>query len=116
MKSTELLDKTKSLLSEDREKFHRNKVLNHENIARLWTGYIQNKLKLAVIILPEDLANLMALLKIARTQQGGFNLDDYIDASAYSAIAGEIANKRQLQISATLGEKNAKSKKSSANK
>ena len=116
MKSTDILYKTKSLLSEDREKFHGNKIINHENIARLWTGYIQNKFKLAVIILPEDVANLMALLKIARTQQGGFNLDDYIDASAYSAIAGEIANKRQIQISATLGEKNAKSKKSSSNK
>ena len=116
MKSTDVLDRTKNLLSEAREKSHGNKIINHENIARLWTGYIQNKFKLTLTILPEDVANLMALLKIARTQQGGFNLDDYIDASAYSAIAGEIANKRQLQISATLGEKNAKSKKSSVNK
>ena len=116
MNTTEILQKTLKLVSGSRHDTHGDKVLNHENIARLWTGYIQNKFKLTLTILPEDVANLMALLKIARTQQGGFNLDDYIDASAYSAIAGEIANKRQLQISATLGEKNAKSKKSSSNK
>ena len=115
MKSTDILYKTKSLLSEDREKSHGNKIINHENIARLWTGYLQNKFKLALIILPEDVATLMALLKIARTQAGEHNLDDYVDACGYSAIAGEIAENRK-QLSATLGEKNAKSKKSSANK
>ena len=45
MKSTDILDKTKSLLSEAREKSHGNKIINHENIARLWTGYLQNKFK-----------------------------------------------------------------------
>ena len=36
------------------------KLLNHENIARLWSSYIQNKTKLNIQILPEDVANLMA--------------------------------------------------------
>ena len=80
MKSTEVLDKTKNLLSEAREKVHGNKIINHENIARLWTGYLQNKFKLSVIILPEDVASLMALLKIARTQAGEHNIDDYVDS------------------------------------
>ena len=58
-------------------------------------------------LLPEDVANMMALLKIARTQAGQHNPDDYVDACGYSAIAGEIAGKRK-QISSTLGENNAK--------
>ena len=116
MNTTEILEKTKKLVSESRHDKHGDKVVNHENIARLWTGYLVNKFKLNFVILPEDVANLMSLLKIARTQQGSFNLDDYVDASAYSAIAGEIANKRQIQISTTLGEKNVKFKKSSINK
>ena len=49
----------------------------------------------------------MVLLKIARTQAGEHNTDDYIDACGYSAIAGEISNKRK-HISDTLGEQNAK--------
>ena len=39
----------------------------------------------------------MNLLKIARTQAGKFNLDDYIDAAGYAAIAGEIAQAREKQ-------------------
>ena len=117
MKSTEVLDKAKNLLSEDREKTHGNKIENHENISRLWSSYFQNKYKIAILVLPEDVANLMNLLKIARTQAGKFNLDDYIDAAGYSAIAGEIAQARENQrISATLGEKNAKSNKTTKNK
>jgi|TARA_R100001530_G_C4303661_1_gene151161 hypothetical protein len=117
MKSTDVLDKAKNLLSEDRAKTHGNKIINHENIARLWTAYFQNKYKLNFIILPEDVASLMTLLKLARTQAGNFNLDDYIDAAGYVAIAGEIAQGRHNQrISATLGEKNAKSDKTTKNK
>ena len=116
MKSTEILDKTKNLLSEDREKSHGDKVLNHENIARLWSSYFQNKYKIAILVLPEDVANLMTLLKIARTQAGKFNLDDYIDACGYAAIAGEIANKRQSLKSSTLGVSNAKKSTNTDNK
>ena len=116
MKSTEILDKTKNLLSEDREKSHGDKVLNHENIARLWSSYFQNKYKIAILVLPEDVANLMNLLKIARTQAGKFNLDDFIDACGYAAIAGEISNKRQSIKSSTLGVSNAKKSTNTNNK
>ena len=68
MNTTDILEKTKKLVSKDREDKHGDKVENHENIARLWTSYLANKFKLNLIILPEDVANLMSLLKIARTQ------------------------------------------------
>ena len=103
MNSSEILKKTEKLVSTDRANKHGDKVENHENIARLWTSYMQNKFKLNLIILPEDVANLMSLLKIARTQAGNFNLDDYIDACGYLAISGEIRNKRENIKSATLG-------------
>jgi hypothetical protein len=32
----------------------------------------------------------MVLLKLARTKAGQHNVDDYIDACGYSAIAGEF--------------------------
>jgi len=107
MNTTKILEQTKKLVSKDREDKHGDKVTNHENIARLWSGYIQNKTKLLINFLPEDVANMMALLKIARTQAGQHNLDDYVDACGYSAIAGEIAEKR-TELSTTLGENNAK--------
>ena len=107
MNTTKILEQTKKLVSTDREDKHGDKVQNHENIARLWSGFIQNKTKLNIQLLPEDVANMMALLKIARTQAGHHNIDDYVDACGYSAIAGEIANKR-TELSTTLGENNAK--------
>ena len=116
MKSTEVLDKAKSLLSESREETHGNKIENHENIARLWSSYFQNKYKISILVLPEDVANLMNLLKIARTQAGKHNLDDYIDACGYSAIAGEIAEARQSLKSSTLGVSNAKKSTKTSNK
>ena len=33
----------KKLVSKDRAEKHGDKIVNHENIARLWSGYIQNK-------------------------------------------------------------------------
>ena len=116
MNTTEILEKTKKLVSESRHDKHGDKVINHENIARLWTSYLQNKFKLNLVLLPEDVACLMSLLKLARTQAGKFNLDDYIDACGYAAIAGEIANKRQSIKSSTLGVSNAKKSTDTNNK
>ena len=116
MNTTEILEKTKKLVSESRHDKHGDKVINHENISRLWTSYLQNKFKLNLVLLPEDVACLMTLLKLARTQAGKFNLDDYIDACGYAAIAGEIANKRQSLKSSTLGVSNAKKSTDTNNK
>jgi hypothetical protein len=94
MNTTEILETSKKLVSTDRNDKHGDKLENHQNIGRLWSGYLQNKTGLDIVILPEDVANLMALLKIARTQAGQHNIDDYVDACGYSAIAGEIAQNK----------------------
>ena len=44
------------------------------------------------------------------------NLDDFVDASGYAAIAGEIAFKRNNIKSTTLGVSNAKKEKNTNNK
>ena len=115
MNTTEILEKTKKLVSESRHDKHGDKVINHENISRLWTSYLQNKFKLNLVLLPEDVACLMTLLKLARTQAGKFNLDDYIDACGYIAISGEIANKRQSIKSSSLGVSNDKKSTKASN-
>ena len=116
MNTTDILEKTKKLVSKEREEKHGDKIINHENIARLWSSYLQNKFKLNLVILPEDVANLMTLLKIARTQGGKFNLDNFIDACGYAAIAGEITEARQSVKSSTLGVSNAKKSTKTSNK
>jgi len=115
MNTTDILETAKKLVSESRHDKHGDKVINHENISRLWTGYLQNKTKLNLVIFPEDVANLMVLLKIARTQAGHFNIDDQVDACGYAAISGEIANKRNSVKSATLGVSNDKKSTKTSN-
>ena len=116
MNTTEILQKTEKLVNGDRDKTHGNKIINHENISRLWSAYLQNKTKLNIILSPEDVAQLMSLLKIARTQAGSFNLDDHIDAAGYAGISGEIAFKRNNLKSTTLGVSNAKKSSKTSNK
>ena len=116
MNTTDILKKTEKLVSGDRGAKHGDMVATHENIARLWSSYLQNKFKLNLNLLPEDVANLMTLLKIARTQGGKFNIDNFVDACGYAAIAGEISNQRQSLKSSTLGVSNAKKSTNTDNK
>lgn len=85
-----------SLVAGDREASHGSKYKNHANIASLWTAYLRNAGLIAPTscLWPEDVANLMELLKIARRQHGSFNLDDFVDGAGYAAVAGEITWER----------------------
>ena len=44
---------------------------------------------------------LMGLLKMARSQQGGFRADNYEDEAAYAALRGECANRDRHDSKAT---------------
>ena len=87
---------TKKFLSEairlsgtDRQKDYGDKTNNHNNIARLWSAYLDIEIE------AHDVAIMMALLKMARTKLGAVSKDTYIDMAAYSAIAGEIKFKEK---------------------
>ena len=63
-----------------------NKKENHENIANLWSAYLDRNIS------AHDVAILMLLLKIARAKFGKPSVDTYIDMVGYSAIAGELCD------------------------
>lgn len=73
------------LVSGNRNDQHGDKHENHKNIARLWSAYLDFEISAL------QAAQMMALLKIARTKTGSYNEDDYIDQIGYAACAGEIA-------------------------
>lgn len=87
MQAKELLEKAVALVTGDRSDTHGNMYKNHENIAKLWNGYMYNKRT----IYPEDVANMMELMKVARRKIGGLNPDDYIDGAGYAAVAWRCA-------------------------
>ena len=84
MITKECLSQAITLSANDRQKDYGDKVNNHNNIARLWSAYLDVKIE------AHDVAIMMTLLKIARTKLGAVSKDTYIDMAAYSAIAGEI--------------------------
>ena len=77
------------LVGGDRQKDYGDKVDNHNNIAKLWSAYLD------IPVTAHDVAILMSLLKVARTKLGAVSKDTYVDMSAYSAIAGEIKFKEK---------------------
>ena len=79
-----ILKEANELIAGERHKDYGDKVENHNNIAKLWSAYLDSKIE------AHDVAVMMVLLKIARTKLGDVSKDTYVDMSAYGAIAGEI--------------------------
>tara|TARA_B100001063_G_scaffold234546_1_gene252129 strand:- start:2435 stop:2704 length:270 start_codon:yes stop_codon:yes gene_type:complete len=82
--ANELLNIADELISGDRAREYGDKEVMHNNIARLWSAFLN------VSITGHDVALMMTLLKMARTKAGKVTEDTYIDMAAYSAIAGEL--------------------------
>jgi hypothetical protein len=87
MKAKETLEIAAKLVSGDRAKKHGDMFHSHDRIAKFWSAYLEKNID------AHDVACLMALLKIARTQCGETNSDDYIDMAGYAAIAGELVER-----------------------
>jgi len=89
----EILKKAKELVTGDRNETHGDAFKNHAEIAEFWNIFLDGKLQPMASITAQDVAIMMILLKVSRSNQGKkFNLDNFIDMAGYSAIAGEIGN------------------------
>ena len=84
MKAQDVCLRAADLVAGDRARQHGDAGETHGHIARLWAAY------LGAPITNHDVALMMVLLKVARTQNGSSNPDDYLDICGYAAIAGEI--------------------------
>lgn len=61
------------------------------NTATLWNAYLAVRRDPAAPLDGVDVAHLMVLLKLARTQGGEINPDDWVDAVGYADLAGMLA-------------------------
>ncbi len=89
MITKECLSQAITLSANDRHIDYGDKVDNHNNIAKLWSSYLD------VNITAHDVAIMMCLLKIARTKLGKLTSETYMDASAYMSIAGECKEREK---------------------
>lgn len=89
-----ILDAAKKIVTGDREKQYGSPEDNFAVIARFWEVYLSERCVgggAEVTLNPDDVAMLMALMKVARIMTGTFKGDSYIDACGYLACAAEIA-------------------------
>jgi hypothetical protein len=94
MKREDYCERARALIGGDRAQQHGDVRRTHESIAALWSAWLGQRGLLATEDLSAgDVLAMMALLKLARTLNGSFNADDYVDAIGYIALAGEVAEK-----------------------
>ncbi len=79
------------LVGGERETQHGDKRTTMRNIATIWNAWLAIRREPAAPLDEADVAQMLSLLKKARTQNGGLNADDSIDDVAYASIAGELA-------------------------
>ena len=89
LKASTIVGTAADFVKGDREHTHGDKLANHRAIACIWNGYFKAN-GLDVEVSAHDVALMMVLLKVARTLNGAFNVDDYIDIAGYAGVAGEV--------------------------
>lgn len=92
MTREELLFAAKKCVCGDRENEYGSPEDNFKTIAAFWGAYIKQLLppKMTIDLNPEDVAAMMALLKIARISSGQCKADNWIDLAGYAACGAEL--------------------------
>lgn len=90
---TDILKAAHKCVCGDRDEQYGSPENSFRVIAKFWESYIAEKCvsnKAEVFILPEDIAAMMVLFKMARVATGAGKSDNWIDAAGYAACGGEI--------------------------
>ena len=90
MTRAEILEKANACVTGERQEDYGVPENSFGTIASFWTVYLNSFMENKVYLSGEDVALMMALLKIARAISSQ-NLDNYIDLAGYAACAGELA-------------------------
>jgi len=85
MNRKEVLNTALSITTGDRQKQHGSPQETFNAIADLWSSYTGKNLSAV------DVCNMMVLLKVARTQHGATNMDDFVDQCGYASLAAELS-------------------------
>lgn len=93
MTRSDILQKAEQCVCGRREQDYGSPEDNFQIIADLWTAYKGAPFN------SEDVAMMMALLKIARIKSGTATEDSFVDLAGYAACGGEIAGKNRNNTS-----------------
>jgi hypothetical protein len=83
-----VLNEANNIVNGARNKAYGSAEDNFQNIANLWNGYLEK-----VTLTPVDVANMMALMKIARLKHSPDHRDSWVDIAGYAACGAECGLK-----------------------
>jgi len=83
----EILASAADIISGERNKDYGDAKDNFLDIAALWSSYLDHDFTVV------DVANMMMLMKIARTKKSPCKLDHWVDICGYSALIGEVTSR-----------------------
>lgn len=92
MKRKEILKAAEQCVCGDRDVQYGSPEDSFKLIAQLWGVYLER------LVMPRDVAAMMALMKVARIKAGKKD-DNWIDLAGYAACGGEIDDKKQKAAS-----------------
>lgn len=87
MDADDIMAEASCLLKEARQETYGDFWDNHRRVGVMWG----EMLRLEEAIAPDMVAIMMAIVKLSRIANDSTHTDNYIDATAYIAGAGEIA-------------------------
>lgn len=94
MNRSDILTTAKNLTEGDRNDSYGDPYTNLSHAADLWNAYLGTR-----GIKARDVANMMVLVKLGRAKCGALgHFDNYIDAAAYAAIAGECESRHMSHL------------------
>lgn len=92
MKREEILEAAKRCVCGDREQDYGTPERNFDIIAKFWRAYLDYPVN------ANDVAAMLALLKIARIASGHAKDDNWIDLAGYAACGGEIESETVKKV------------------
>lgn len=92
-----VLEEAKRCICQDRQNQYGAPEDSFFTIAQFWSTYLVGEGKLNHILSKEDVALMMVLLKVARTNGHKHHVDNYVDMAGYAALAAELAQ-NELEI------------------
>ena len=94
-----ILREALKIVNGDREQSYGNAEDNFDRIADLWRAYLHAKIPQHYVNLTGiDVANMMILLKLARTITGTGKMDNWIDIAGYAACGGAVEQNKKAAV------------------
>lgn len=105
MTRKEILDTALKCVNGERDEQYGNPENNFQTIANFWMTYLNARNSSNVFnvdISPDDVAAMLALLKVSRIASGQAKDDNWVDLAGYAACGGEIQSSHVTYVKETI--------------